>query len=123
MSLGLSQVVQELEEKTNDMQKQIERLSELQMRHENQDELRAIKQDQLIANIQSLMGNLKEYTQELHEIAIKNAEDINKVDNEQIKTATRVKILYGVGAIILGAIMTAVFEYLPTLITLISKGK
>lgn len=101
----------------------IQRLSDLQMRHEHQDEIRAVKQDQLIANIEVLVGNLKDYQTELHEMSLKNTEDITHLETNQAKISTRVKILYSILALIGGAVLCGLFEWLPYFLQSLGKGK
>jgi hypothetical protein len=113
----------DLEEEVSENRKNVERLSEIQTKHEHLDEIRAVKQDQLMANIQTLVTSLQNYQLELHEMAVKNSEDIIKQDVALAKTSTRVRILYASCAVVGGAILTGVFEWLPQLIQLLSKGK
>jgi len=115
--------IYDLEEEVSDNKRNIEKLSELQSKHEHLDEIRAVKQDQLMANIQLLVGSLQNYQKELHEMTLKNTEDIAKQDVSLAKTSTRVRILYAACAIVGGAVLTGIFEWLPQLIQLLSKGK
>jgi hypothetical protein len=121
--MNLESKIFELEEEISENRKNVEKLSELQAKHEHLDEIRAVKQDQLMANIQMLVTSLKDYQSELHEMVIKNTTDIAHQDILLAKTSTRVKILYAACAVVGGAILTGVFEWLPQLIHLLSKGK
>jgi sugar-specific transcriptional regulator TrmB len=120
MSLELQ--VEELRDELEETKDHIQKLAELQAHHEHQDEIRALKQDQLISNIQALIGGLKEYQCELHDACIKNMEDVAKLDKNHAKTAARVKILYGIMALVGGAALTGLFEWLPQILELV-KGK
>lgn len=121
--MDLETKVFDLEEEISENKKNVQLLSELQTKHEHLDELRAVKQDQLMANIQSLVTTIQNYQAELHEMVIQNTKDISDQDVAQAKTATRVKILYGALVVVGGALLTAAFEYVPQLIQLLSKGK
>jgi hypothetical protein len=113
----------DLEEEVLENKKNVDKLSELQTRHEHQDELRAVKQDQLMANIQLLVGSLQNYQKELHEMAVSNAAALVEQGVTLAKTSTRVKILYGAIVVVGGAMLTGIFEWLPQIIQLLSKGK
>jgi hypothetical protein len=121
--MDLEAKIFDLEEEVSENKKNVELLSELQTKHEHLDELRAVKQDQLMANIQMLVTSLQNYQKELHEIAVGNAEDLVKQGISLAKTSTRVKILYGALVVVGGALLTAAFEWVPDLIQLLSKGK
>jgi len=113
----------DLEEEVLENKRDIRNLSELQTKHEHLDEIRAVKQDQLMASIQTLVSSIKNYQSDLHEMVIKNTEDIVKQDVLLASTSTRVKILYAAGAIFLGAMLTGMFEWLPQILQFLSKGK
>lgn len=121
--MDLESKIFDLEEEVSDNKKNVLKLSELQTRHEHSDEIRAVKQDQLMATIQTLVSSMKDYQAELHEMIVKNTEDLITQGIAQAKTATRVKILYAACAVVGGAILTGVFEWLPNIIQLLSKGK
>jgi hypothetical protein len=121
--LQLQEKVLDLEEDLKETKKDIEKLTEMQMKHEHLDEIRAVKQDQLMSNIQSLVSSFQGYQRDLHEMTLKNTEDISKQDIKLEKTSTRVKILYAACAVVGGAILTGIFEWLPQIIQLMSKGK
>jgi len=121
--MSLEQRLLELKEENSELRKDIDRLSELQMRHEHQDEIRAVKQDQLMAHIQLLTGNLKDYMNELHTASLKNTEDISKLESKHIKTSTKLNILYGILGAIGIAILGAAVEWLPSVMSALSKMK
>jgi hypothetical protein len=121
--LELQEKVMDLEEDLEATNEKVSKLEELQTRHEHQDEIRAVKQDQLMANIQSLVTTIQNYQAELHEMVVQNTKDISEQEVAQAKTSTRVKILYGALVVVGGAMLTGIFEWLPQLIQLLSKGK
>lgn len=121
--MDLEAKIFDLEDEVSDNKKNVQRLSELQTRHEHLDEIRAVKQDQLMANIQTLVSSIQSYQAELHEMVVKNTEDIIKQDLAIVKASTRVKILYAACAVVGGAVLTGIFEWLPNIIQLLSKGK
>jgi hypothetical protein len=112
----------ELQEENKTIKKDLEKLSELQIRHEHQDELRAVKQDQLMSNMQSFMNDLKEYQKELHEVTLKNTEDIVVLDKNHARASVKLSILLAILGAVGAAFLGAAFTWLPSLIKLISKG-
>lgn len=121
--MDLEEKILNLEDEMSENRKNVDKLSELQTKHEHLDEIRAVKQDQLMANIQTLVTSLQNYQSELHEMSVKNAEDIIKQDVAVAKISTRVKILYAACAIIGGALLTGVVQWFPQIIQALSKGK
>lgn len=121
--LELQEKVMDLEEDLTRVNEKLTKLEELQVRHEHSDEIRAVKQDQLMANIQTLVTSIQNYQTELHDLVIQNSQDIVKQDVALAKTSTRVKILYGALVVVGGAMLTGLFEWLPNIIQLLSKGK
>lgn len=109
--MNLAQDLLELKEELKENRKHIEELSQLQLKHENLDEIRAVKQDQLNANIQDLCGNLKDYQKELHEMSLKNTEDIGALELKQTKMNMKITILWGMVAVIGTAVITVLVEH------------
>jgi predicted nucleic acid-binding Zn-ribbon protein len=122
MHLGIEKKVNDLEEKLTEMKVSIQRLADLQMKHENLDEIRAVKQDTLNANIQSLCGNLKDYQKELHEISLKNTEEIGEIQLKQTKMSVKLTLLWGLIAVIGSAVITVLVEHAGQIMQVLQKG-
>jgi len=120
--MSLEQELSDIKEELREKGKNIEDLTRLQMKHENLDEIRAVKQDQLNVTIQTLCGNLKDYQKELHEVSLKNTEDISKMQIDQSKLSTRVKILWGIFGAVGVAVITVLVEKFPAIIQALAKG-
>jgi hypothetical protein len=119
--MSLEQDILEIKEDLKEKAKGIEELTKLQLKHENLDEIRAVKQDTLNANIQSLCGNLKDYQKELHEISLNNTEDINDLKLKQAKMNMKVTVLWSLVAGVGSAIVIVLIEHAGQIIQLL-KG-
>lgn len=120
--MSLEQEILEIKEDLKEKGRNIEELTRLQMKHENLDEVRAVKQDTLNANIQTLCANLKDYQKELHEMSLKNTEDISEIQIKQTKTNMKVTLLWGLIAVIGSAIITVLVEHAGQILQVLGKG-
>lgn len=120
--VSLEQEVLEIKEELRQKARDIEDLARLQMKHENLDEIRAVKQDQLNSNIQTLCGNLKDYQKELHEMSLKNTEDIGEIQIKQTKMNMKLTLLWGLIAVVGSAIITVLVEHAGQILQVLGKG-